>query len=167
MSANFDNAPKYPKSLIELVTQHYRSGKFAESWRARRVKDEEHFNHIHPTCFPFVDIWDEISAKKGRYSNRASLVRVYSADDGWPIDICEHFGRLAMSISARAEILQKSADLKSIEVERERELSLIESFYGCLSDDDQWPHCALIACNYLLEMLPVANPGPIYSDDFD
>lgn len=158
---------KYSPDLIELVTCQYRSIDLPESWEARKEADEKYFNSIHSTCFPFRDIWDEISSKRGCYVNRAKLVRVCSADDGWPMDLCEHFGRLAMSISARAEILQRSTDQLAIKVERDRELFLVESFYGCLPSADKWPQCIVIACDYLLETLQLDEPGLVYSDDFD
>lgn len=158
---------RYPNKLMKMVTSHYATKKFSKSWEERKPHDEKAFAEIHTTVFPFRDIWDEFSAFKSEFIFLAKLVRVASAADGWPEEMCEHFGRLAMSIAARARVLQGKCDAHTMYIERYRELGLIRAFYGVDCPEEDWPHCAVIATEYAINELLSLESEVLYGHDID
>lgn len=158
---------RYSQRVMRKVTNHYAIKKFAETWEERKLHDEEAFLKIHTPRFPFRDIWDEFSAFRGEFVFLAKLVRVASAADGWPPEMSEHFGRLAMSIAARSEVLQGKCDAHAMYIERGRELGLIRSFYGTDCPEDDWPHCAVIATEYAINELLSLESEMLYGNDID
>lgn len=158
---------RYSKSFMWKVTNHYATKKFSKSWEKRKPRDEKAFAEIHTTVFPFRDIWDEFSAFKGEFVFLAKLVRVASAADGWSAKMCEHFGRLAMSIAARARVLQGKCDAHTMYIERGRELSLIRAFYGVNCPEEDWPNCAVIAIEYAINELLSLESEVLYGYDID
>lgn len=158
---------RYSHKLMEMVTRHYETKRFSESWEKRKPHDEKVFIETHTPVFPFRDIWDEFAAFKGEFVFLAKLVRVASAADGWSEDMCEHFGRLAMSIAARAKVLQGGCDSRTMNIERCRELTLIRNFYGVGCPDEDWPHCAVIAAEYAINELLGLESEVLYGHDID
>jgi hypothetical protein len=161
--------PLYPYSehVKSMVVGHYRSGTFMASWEARKHKDETYFNSLRHPAFPYKDMLDEFDAKRGSYSNLAKLVRVLSAADGWPEDLCEHFGRLSMHLAARAETLLGRCTPRTMFLEGEREIVLLKAFYGSDVREEEWPHCSLIACDYAIRALEEQADMMLYGDDID
>lgn len=158
---------RYSRKIMEMVTNHYVTKKFSKSWEERKPNDEKAFLEIHTPVFPFRDIWDEFSSFKGEFVFLAKLVRVASAADGWSPEMCEHFGRLAMSIAARAKVLQGKCDAHTMYIERGRELSLLRAFYSINCPEDDWPHCAVIAAEYAVNELLGLESEVLYGHDID
>jgi hypothetical protein len=150
-----------------MVTNHYVTKKFVETWEKRKLQDEKAFLKVHTPMFPFRDIWDEFSAFRGEFMFLAKLVRIASAADGWSSKMSEHFGRLAMSIAARSRVLQGRCDAHTMYIERGRELSLIRAFYGTDCPEDDWPHCAVIATEYAINELLNLESEVLYGIDID
>ena len=158
---------RYSRQFMEMVTNHYVTKKFSKYWEERKPHDEKAFAKIHTAVFPFRDIWDEFAAFKGEFVFLAKLVRVASAADGWSDIMCEHFGRLALSMAARAKVLQGGCDAHAMYIERCHELFLIRAFYGVNCPEDDWPHCAVIAAEYAINELLSLESEVLYGHDID
>lgn len=158
---------RYSRRVIGMVTHQCTTKKFAKIFKKRKLHDEKVFLQTHVPVFPFENIWDEFSAFEGEFVFLAKLVRIASAADGWSHEMCEHFGRLAMSVAARAKVLQGSCDAHSMYVERCRELDLIRTFYGSNCPKDDWPHCTLIAIEYAIGELLNLESGVLCGHHID